>query len=298
MSATWRAIARKDLEDAIRSKVLWGLIGTFVAFVVMSLLTAEELVEGVDTVTVEIALAGVATLAQLFIPGVAVVAGYLAVTGERRSGSLRILLSYPFTRADIVLGKLVGRTVVTMTALLVGFAVASVLVVGLYGTPSFGIFGGFVAYGVLLGVVFTGLAVGGSAVASTRGRAMALTIGPYVAMVFFWKPIVVGIYYLLKGTLPGIQAESWYFFLKRLNPLEAYRVLVGGLLDEVVLPIPDLPLEDIPAGTPPEALEINHRVAGEVPFFLEEWFAVVILLAWGVIPVLVGLWHFRRTDVA
>lgn len=297
MSATWADVARKDVEDATRSKVLWGVTTTFVAFLVMSMLSAEELVQGVDTVTASIALAGVATLAQLFIPGVALVAGYLAVTGERQSGSLRVLLSYPFSRSDVVFGKLVGRTVVTVTALLVGFAVASVLVVALYGAPSVATFAGFVASGVLLGVVFTGLAVGGSAFASTRGRAMALTIGPFVAMVFFWKPVVVGIYYAVNGALPGVQAGTWYFLLKRLNPLEAYRVLVGGILDEPVHAVPDLPLEDLPEGVMPAQLEVSERVAGEVPFYLQDWFAVVVLLAWGIVPVLVGYWRFTRNDL-
>lgn len=297
MSATWVDIARKDIEDATRSKVLWGLIVTFVAFLVMTMLSAEELVQGVDTVTVPLALAGVATLAQLFIPGVAVVAGYLAVTGERTSGSLRVLLSYPFTRSDIVLGKLVGRTAITVSALLVGFAVASVLVVVLYGIPSVATFAGFVSTGVLLGVVFTGLAVGGSAVARTRGQAMALTIGPYVAMIFFWKPIIVGLYYLVHSELPGVEVGAWYLFLQRLNPLEAYRVLTGNVLNEPVQAVPYLPLEDLPEGVMAADLATETRLAGDVPLVLQDWFAVVLLLVWGTVPILVGYWQFTRSDL-
>ncbi|MHC3439115.1 hypothetical protein ACYJ1Y_13700 [Natrialbaceae archaeon A-gly3] len=78
---------------------------------------------------------------------------------------------------------------------------------------------------------------------ATRGRAMGLTIGPFVAMVFFWKPVVVGLYYAVYRTLPGIEAAEWYLFAKRLNPLEAYRVLVGRVLDEPVRAVPHLPLE-------------------------------------------------------
>jgi len=297
VTATWVDVARKDFEDAVRSKVLWGLIATFVAFLVMSLLSAEELVQGVDTVTADIALAGVATLAQLFVPGVALAGGYLAVAGERRSGSLRVLLTYPFSRLDVVLGKLVGRTVVTLTALVVGFAVASVLVVVLYGTPSAVSFLGFVGLSVLLGAAFTGLAVGGSAVAGTRGRAMTLTIGPFVAMVFFWKPVVVGLYYAVAGSLPGISVEPWYLLLKRLNPLVAYRTLAGNLLGEPVQAVPNLPLEDLPAGMVAARFSATDRVAGEIPFYLQDWFAVLVLVAWGVVPVALGYWRFLRNDL-
>ena len=185
MTATWNDIARKDFEDAVRSKMLWGIIAVFIAFLLMALPVAEQLFPDAVTVDAAKALGGVAMLTQLFVPGIALVAGYMAVVGERRSGSLRVLLSYPFSRRDIVAGKLVGRILVTSTALVVGFAVASVLVVVLYGAPDVAAFAGFVGAGVLLGLTFTGLAVGGSAAASSRGRAMTLTIGSFVAMVFF-----------------------------------------------------------------------------------------------------------------
>lgn len=298
MTATWRAIARKDVEDAVRSRVLWGLILTFVAFLGMALLSAEELVEGVETVTPALALAGVASLAQLFIPGVAIVAGYLAISGERSSGSLRVLLSYPFSRVGVVLGKVTGRLLVTTMALAVGFAVASVLVVALYGTPSIATFTGFIGTAVLLGAAFTGLAVGGSAMTHTRGQSLAITVGPYVAMVFFWKPIVVGLHYLITGTLPGVEVGSWYLLVKRLNPLAAYRTVAGDVLGEPVNAVPNLPLEDLPTDVTAAELETGMRLAGEVPVYLEPWSGIVILATWGVIPLGLGYWKFRRSDIA
>ena len=299
MTATWNDIARKDFEDAVRSKMLWGIIAVFIAFLLMALPVAEQLFPDAVTVDAAKALGGVAMLTQLFVPGIALVAGYMAVVGERRSGSLRVLLSYPFSRRDIVAGKLVGRILVTSTALVVGFAVASVLVVVLYGAPDVAAFAGFVGAGVLLGLTFTGLAVGGSAAASSRGRAMTLTIGSFVAMVFFWKPAAAGVYYAVTGSLPGLHAERWYFLLQRLNPLEAFRVLSGAALDEEVSAVPELPVENLPADVSPEQLELANRLlGGEVPFYLTEWFSVVVLVVWGAIPVVLGYWWFERTDLA
>jgi len=298
MTATWNDIARKDFEDAVRSKMLWGIIAVFIAFLLMALPVAEQLFPDAVTVDAAKALGGVAMLTQLFVPGIALVAGYMAVVGERRSGSLRVLLSYPFSRRDIVAGKLVGRILVTSTALVVGFAVASVPVVVLYGAPDVAAFAGFVGAGVLLGLTFTGLAVGGSAAASSRGRAMTLTIGSFVAMVFFWKPAAAGVYYAVTGSLPGLHAERWYFLLQRLNPLEAFRVLSGAALDEEVSAVPELPVENLPADVSPEQLELANRLlGGEVPFYLTEWFSVVVLVVWGAIPVVLGYWWFERTDL-
>ncbi|ADB59041.1 NosY protein [Haloterrigena turkmenica DSM 5511] len=297
MTVSWQDVARKDFEDAVRSRLLWGLTAVFVAFLAMSLLSAEQLFPEPVTVDAAMALSGVAMLAQLFVPGIALAVGYTAVVGERRSGSLRVLLSYPFSRGEVVAGKLAGRLLVTGTALAIGFAAASVLVVALYGVPDAATFVGFVAAGVLLGLTFTALAVGGSATASTRGRARTLTIGSFVGMVFFWKPVVVGIYYVVTGSLPGVQAESWYFLLKRLNPLEAYRVVAGAVLDERVDAVPEFPLEDVPANAPAETLELSNRLAGEVPFYLADWFSAVVLLAWGLVPVLAGYRLFEDADL-
>ena len=297
MTSTWRDIARKDFEDAVRSRMLWGFIAVFVAFLLMSLPSAEQLFPEAVAVDAAKALAGVAMLAQLFVPGIALVAGYMSVVGERRTGSLRILLGYPFSRLDVVVGKLVGRLLVTGTALTVGFGVASVLVVALYGAPDVAAFVGFVAASVLLGLTFTGLAVGGSAAASTRGRAMALTVGSFMGMVFFWKAVVAGLYYAVTGSLPGIRAEGWYFFLQRLNPLEAYRVVAGAALDERIDAVPNIPLEDVPQNAPPEVLDIANRVAGDVPFYLDDWFSVAVLIAWGVVPVALGYSRFERSDL-
>lgn len=297
MTVSWVDLARKDFEDAARSRMLWGFISIFVAFLGMSLPVAGQLFPDTVTVTPAKALSGVAMLAQLFIPGIALVAAYMAIVGERRSGSLRMLLSYPFSRREVVAGKLAGRLLVTATALTVGYAVGSILVVVLYGLPDLAAFAGFVSAGVLLGLTFTGLAIGGSAAASSRGQAMALTIGSFVGMVFFWKPMAAGFYYAATGSLPGLHASQWYFLLKRLNPLEAFRVLTSAALDQEVNAVPRFPVEDLPAYVSPEQLELANRLAGDVPFYLQDWFSIVVLLTWGVLPVLLGYWRFERADL-
>jgi ABC-2 type transport system permease protein len=277
--------------------MLGGLVAVFVAFLVMALFSAEQLFPDAVSVDAPKAFAGVAMLAQLFVPGIALVAGYLAVVGERESGSLRILLGYPFSRFDVVAGKLAGRLLVTGTAMIAAYAAASLVVVARYGTPDPIQFAGFVGAGVLLGLTFAGLAVGGSAAAASRSRAMTLTVGSFVGMVFFWQPVLVGLYYAVTGALPGLRAEGWYFALERLNPLESFRVLVRGLLDERVTAVPRLPLEDVPATATPEQLRVANRVAGDVPFYLQDWVAVVVLLAWGAIPVVIGYRRFRAADL-
>lgn len=293
---TWTQVARKDFEDAVRSKMLWGLMGVFVAFmgfiVTIAVATADS-----GEASHSAALQMTAQLGQLFVPLIALIAGYMAVVGERRSGSLRVLLGYPHSRLDVVLGKLVGRTGVIAVTLAVGSAVSMAIVSLVTPSPDIGSAVGVLGAIVLCGAAFTGLAVGVSASVRTRGKAMALAIGSVLVFLIVWDALAAGVYAAATGALPGLQAEPWYFLLKRLNPINAFRVVAGGFVDGRVYQMFSLGIEEVPADTPPSELTIDSRVAGSLPFYLKEWFAALTLAVWAVVPALVGYRRFERSDL-
>lgn len=295
MTATWRQIARKDIEDAARSKLLWGIGAAFVLFLSLFFVVAGATAPTEPTATM--ALSFVAVTSQLFIPIVALVAGYMSVVGERRTGSLRILLSYPFSRLDLVLGKTVGRGLVVGLTLVVALIIGGIAAAVLYGSPGFGTFAGYLATVLLFGLAFTGIAVGISAGTGTQGRAMAMSIGTYMGVLLFWRPIVSGIYYLIIGSLPELMVEPWYFLARRLNPVEAFKVLTSSVLDTPVNLAFGIPVEDIPSDVPADQLTVGNRVVGEIPFYLEDWFMAVVLLLWLIVPVAIGYTRFRDADL-
>lgn len=295
MTATWRQIARKDIEDAARSKLLWGIGAAFVLFLSLFFVVAGATAPTEPTATM--ALSFVAVTSQLFIPIVALVAGYMSVVGERRTGRLRILLSYPFSRLDLVLGKTVGRGLVVGLTLVVALIIGGIVAAVLYGSPGFGTFAGYLATVLLFGLAFTGIAVGISAGTGTQGRAMAMSIGTYMGVLLFWRPIVSGIYYLIIGSLPELMVEPWYFLARRLNPVEAFKVLTSSVLDTPVNLAFGIPVEDIPSDVPADQLTVGNRVVGEIPFYLEDWFMAVVLLLWLIVPVAIGYTRFRDADL-
>ena len=293
---TWPQVARKDFEDAVRSKMVWGIIAVFVGFVGFVLLVAIGTTDTSDA-TGDAALSLTANFGQLFVPLVALIAGYLAIVGERRSGSLRVLLSYPHSRRDVVVGKLVGRSAVIATTLAVGSAASMLLVALLVDAPSLGNAAGLLASFVLFGAGFTGLAVGISAGVRTRGKAMALAIGSLLVFLFVWDAAAAGVHATVTGSLPGLRVEPWYFLLKRLSPFGAFRALADGFVQGQVSPFVRMGLEQLPKGTTPEQLALPNRVAGPLPFYLSDWFAVLTLAAWGLVPGVVGYLRFRRSDL-
>lgn len=293
---TLAQVARKDFEDAVRSKMVWGIIAVFVGFMgfVMAVaLTTSDASEATGGAVLGLT----AQLSQLFVPLIALIVGYMAIVGERRSGSLRVLLSYPHSRRDVVLGKLAGRSAVIAVTLGVGSLVSVLLAAVLVESPNLGDVAGLLASIVLFGVGFTGLAVGISASVRTRGKAMAIAIGSLLVFLLVWDAAAAGLYAAVTGSLPGLEVEAWYFLLKRLSPIGAFRAVVETFVDGRLQPFFQMGLEEVPRDATPEQLQLANRVSGSLPFYLSNWFAAATLAAWGVVPVLVGYLRFERSDV-
>ncbi|MXV62886.1 ABC transporter permease subunit [Natronorubrum sp. JWXQ-INN-674] len=284
-------VARKEFEDAGRSKLLWALIGLLVGIVAVGY-TAIWYVDG-DASAAEV-LGFLGFPLQTIVPIAALIAGYMAVVGERRSGSIKLLLGLPPNRTDVVFGKLLGRMAVVGTAVGLAFLVALVLGAVFFGSVPFVDWVGFALITLLFGVAFAGLAVGVSAGVSTRGKSMALVVGIYMLFVALWELVTAGPYYLLYDEGPPVEAETWYLALEQLNPMSAYTTLASNAIEGSVYPFTfQYGLEDFEASqmTPAE------RFAGDAPFYLQDWFGVVVLLFWVVVPVAIGYYRFEKTDL-
>lgn len=298
MTAT--AIARKDFEDAVRSKMVWAVLAVFVF--IMLVITVSAATNGAeDAEAIEIIPLVTDIGGQLMIPILALLVGYMAIVGERQSGSLRVFFGLSHGRRDVFLGKLASRLGVIVLATAVACVVALASVLALFAEVPARHFLAFAALTVLLGMVFTSIAVAVSASARSRLQAMGGAIGSFVVFTLVWHPAVAGLYYLVEGNLPGYEAPEWYFVLLQLNPLEAYTRAAGQLSDQFIWGLFGWhgTVEDVPEETlqEPDALMLSERVGGELPLYLQDWVAVPILLVWIVVPLAIGYWRFERADL-
>ena len=293
-------IARKDFEDAVRSRMVWAAVGVFVLLmgIIGASAATNDLSEADPTMLINL-FANIG--GQLLVPIIALMVGYMAIVGERQSGSLRVLFGLSHSRRDVFVGKLASRLGLVAVVTLVACAVAVVLALVLFDSLPVATFLGFVGITILLGAAFAAIAVGVSAMAETRMRAMGGAIGSFVVFTMIWHPLVAGIHYLVEGELAGLEAPNWYFFLLRLNPLEAYTQVSSSLADQFIWGLIGWQsiVEDVPASTfqDPSALLLSNRVAGDLPFYLSGWFAAVTMLVWIAVPALVGYRSFRDADL-
>ncbi|MDY7082097.1 MAG: ABC transporter permease subunit, partial [Halobacteria archaeon] len=165
-------VARKDFEDAVRSKSLWALIVLFILFVGGGAY-AIKFVHDMRRVPVEQPLTSDtfvtffttqgSLLSTSFIALIGLFTAYSAVIDERERGSLKILLSLPHSRADVMFGKIIGRSGVVTLAVVVSFVITTLEITLVYDSVSFTSLVGFMLLTAFLNVIYVSIGVGISA---------------------------------------------------------------------------------------------------------------------------------------
>jgi ABC-2 type transport system permease protein len=305
---SWQAVARKEFRDAIRSRWLHGSTLFFALFIGGAAALFFGVLIGPDGRQVSNLFGFFANLGvfSFSFPGLlALVLGFIAlstsygsITGERETGSIKLLLSLPNSRLDAMIGKFLGRSAVVVAALLVGFLVAFAVLIATGTGLELGSFVPQVALTALLGMAFVSIGLGISALASSNREATLATMGLYLVFAVLWGSVSEGIPKLLNyaaeqagmGALAVATRVQIGVFLKYLNPLKAYETLAAQLYYGAAQ-------ARLVSATFGEQNALGPIFQESIPFYFSGWFLFAILLAWIVLPVAVGYWAFERADL-
>jgi ABC-2 type transport system permease protein len=283
---SWAVVARKDFRDARLSRGLWAVTGLFVLMSV-GFAVLYGTVPAVSQDIGEVSTLGFLTLligaVTLFVSIAAIVIGAGAIAGERASGSSKLLLGFPHSRADVVLGKLVGRTAVLGAAILAGLAVTLVVALVLFDSFAPVDYAVFTAMTLVLALVYIGIMVAISATTGSGGRAMAFGIGAFVVLEVLADIVPLAALFVVNGfSMPGgATVPGWVAFLNVVTPSAAYTNALGWFLGD---------------GTA-TAAALGAQLAGPAPFYLTGWASMVVLAAWLVVPLALGYRRFARADL-
>ncbi|MFB6352648.1 MAG: ABC transporter permease [Halobacteriales archaeon] len=295
---TWAVVARKDFRDAVRSHWLWVLSALFVAVLALppALIVADLVAvqSGANDVFTEFYVRVLMDDTMTFlVPVIAVVLAYASVTGERDSGTLKLLLSLPHSRRDVVVGKAVGRGTVIVLPVLAGFVVTALVFLATPISLSPGPFVAFALLSALVGVVFVGIAVGVSAGTRSSRASMIGAVGVYVLFTLFWNQFVRGVIRLLSdyAGLSGAPRVKLHLFLKVLNPSQAYKTLVARVFADSAVAARVSLIGGL------QRLQYGQLLGDSVPFYLSDPFVGLVLLAWLVAAPAAGYYAFREADL-
>lgn len=292
--ANWSEVARVDLEDVRRSWVLWTLGGAFAVLMLLAPLRPMLTFPGSPAdVPVFFGIVSLNTVIWLLAPLAGLLVGATAVVAEREAGSLRVLLGQPVTRREVVVGKLLARSVVLAGVLLVGFGFAGVELWFVYGQFDLVEYSVFVGTRIGYGLLFVWIGVGLSAFVRSQARAVGAAVSTFVLVVHVWRVIPKGAFYLVNGQFPESvpppwDPPAWFVFLGNANPFYGYFSFVG-----------ELPLGNSPwIGFGATSTYRGYSIDGSLPFYLQPAFLLVVMLVWVIVPLLLGTWRFSRSDLA
>ncbi|WP_330630472.1 ABC transporter permease [Halocatena halophila] len=269
-------VAKKDFQDAARSRLLAGLIVVFALFQTGIIYWMTQVTAGGESIEMASVLDLMIIPTYILLPIIGTMIGYKSIVGERNSGSLKFLLGLPHSRRDVVLGKFLGRGLLVTVAVLGGFIVGGGLLFA--STSSFdpAVFVGYVLTTILLGVTFVAVAVAFSSVTKSTSIATSGAIALVMVFLFLWNVVMmIASELAIRANLmdrlqPGEIPPDWYLFLQNLNPTNAYANVIASLVG-------------------------NSSAIDSV--FTEDWFGLLVLGGWIVVMVGLALIRFERVDL-
>jgi len=274
-------IAKKEFMDNIRNK--WIILLTTLLFLLVIVFAYLAYVQpeqpGNSMDMTQSTAVGLMGISSMLIPLIAIILGFSTISGEAESGSFSVVLSYPVTRLEVLLGKFLGLGSVIVTAVLIGFGFAGVIITAAAGGDSWLGYIVFMGLTILLGLIFLSLSICISALCKKR----ITSIGGGL-IIFFWSTIIgsvfMGILYgsgysfdnLMTGNMP-----DWFWCESFFSPadLSQAAVMRGFGMNEIN----------------------SMGFSATLPDFLNIWSALFVDLLWLIIPLVLAYFFFKRRDI-
>lgn len=216
-------IAGQELRAGMRNRwvVATTLLLAALSLSLVLLGAAPGGTAGADPLAVVVV--SLASLTIFLLPLIALLLSFDSVVGEAERGTLALLLAYPVSRSEVIVGKFLGQSAIIAVATVLGYGAAGAALAasGAAGTGAWGAFAAMVATSILLGATF--VAIGGLASVVVRERATAagLAVGAWLVFVILYDTALLGVLVADQGR---IVTERMLDLFLLLNPTDAYRL--------------------------------------------------------------------------
>ena len=227
MKQVW-IVAANELRAGFRNRIVLAAIAMLGSLAMVLVLFGSTPIGETRAGGVAITYVSLASLSIYLIPLLGLLLSFDSVVGEAERGSLLLLMSYPLTRSQLLIGKFCGHLAVLALAVALGYGAA-----GLYlywqdqgSTAEWRAYGEMMTSSVMLGAVF----IAAGSLISNCVRESSTAVG---AAVIVWL-IVVVLYDLGLLTLMVLDTDlrigsDLIAALIAINPADAYRLFnIGG----------------------------------------------------------------------
>jgi Cu-processing system permease protein len=217
-------IAGKEIRDGMRNRWILATTLLLAAFALTLAFLGATPTGAVNVSPLAITIVSLSSLSIFLLPLIALLLSYDAIVGEVDRGTMALLLAYPVTRWQVVIGKFLGHIAILAFATVVGFGAAGVaLWLGGDTDPaSWRAFAVLMLSSVTLGGAFLAIGYVVSIAVRDRGAAGAIAIGVWLLFVLIYDMGLLGVLVADQGRIVSARTLD---ILLLLNPADAYRLL-------------------------------------------------------------------------
>ncbi|PCH95459.1 MAG: hypothetical protein COB83_08505 [Gammaproteobacteria bacterium] len=220
-------VANKEFHDGLRNRWLVSITLIFALLSIGLTYFGAAASGAVGVTSLSTTVASLASLAVFLIPLIALLLSYDSFVGEQESGTLLLLLTYPLSKSQLLLGKFIGQGSIIALATILGFGTSALLLYFQLGDTSiFSAFALFIFSAILLGLSFTAIAYLISLSVSEKSKAAGFAL---LTWFLFALAFDLALLALLVGVEEGVTQQG-LTQLMMLNPTDIFRLInLAGL---------------------------------------------------------------------
>ena len=221
-------LAGREFRDGLRNRWVMSATLLLTLFALTLALLGSAPTGEVKTSPLAVTVVSLSSLSIFLLPLMALLLSHDAVVGDIERGTMALLLSYPVSRTEVLIGKYLGHLGILALATLIGYGIAGLLTQWVStgsleaDTQTWLPWLVLMASSILLGACFLALGYLVSTCVRERPTAAGIAIGLWLFFVLIYDMAVLGILVADQGRFLTPQLLSW---LLTINPADVYRLI-------------------------------------------------------------------------
>ncbi|QBY03185.1 ABC transporter permease [Thalassotalea sp. HSM 43] len=263
-------VASKEFKDGLRNRWLISITAIFTILSIGLTYFGSAVSGTLEVASLSTTIASLASLTVFLVPLIALLVSYDSFVGEQESGTLLLLLTYPLSKPQLLLGKFIGQGAIIALAIFVGFGSCAFILYSQHSDISILYsFAIFIASAVLLGLSFTAIAYLISLSVNEKSKAAGLAL---ITWFLFALVFDLALLAFLVGVEHGISQQG-LTKLMMLNPADIFRLVnLAGL----------------------DSADVHGSVALAVNSTMSQTSLFSVLAAWIILPLSLSIWLLKK----
>ncbi|MCF6282340.1 MAG: ABC transporter permease [Candidatus Polarisedimenticolaceae bacterium] len=218
-------VANKEFRDGLRNRWVSAISIIFALLAIGLAYFGSAAAGRVGFTSLSSTIVSLSSLAVFIIPLIAMMLSYDSIVGEDENGTLLLLMAYPLSRWQLLLGKMLGHGAIMAFSTLLGFGAAALIMGSFSATTSWSelsvAFFLFIVSAILLGWVFIAFAYIISVSVAEKSKAAGIALVTWFMFVLVFDLGLLG----LLVTTQGDVNPQLFPYLLLLNPTDIFRLI-------------------------------------------------------------------------